>query len=119
MTLDHINLKVPSLTEALDYYINYLGFKVIGDFKSNKRFVYIRNDDITYELFEENVDSITVGHIAYTSLDIKKDYENLKSKNVEILTEINFLDFLWEKGLYYFLFKGANGEILEYCQKKN
>lgn len=118
MKLDHINLSVPSMKEALDFYVNKLGFKIIGDFGNGKKFVYIQNEEITYELFEEDVLDITVSHIAYTSTDIKKDYENLKNKNVKLLTTLNYIDFLWENGVYYFLFEGANKEIIEYCQKK-
>lgn len=116
MKLDHINLNVTSLQESLDYYINVLNFKIIGDFMSGRRFVYISNGEVTYELFEGS--EFSVGHIAYESTDIKKDYEDLKKKNVEFLTNINYIDFLWENGVYYFLFKGVNGEIIEYIQKK-
>lgn len=115
--LDHINLLVPNLEEAIKFY-NILNFKIIGDFNLGRRFVYISNGVTTYELFEDNeIKQTKVGHIAYKSDDIKKDYDNLVGK-VEFTTNINTIEELWDNGVEYFLFKGVNNEIIEYIKKR-
>lgn len=116
--LDHINLNVVSIEKALKYYVDVLGFKIIGDFNLGRRFLYISNGEVTYELFENsNLNETVIDHIAYKSNDIKKDFEYFKSKNVEFITDLNFIP-LWENGVYFFLFKGVNNEVIEFCQKK-
>lgn len=115
--LDHINMVVPCLSEAIDFY-NKLGFKVIGDFMLHKRFVYISNEIVTYELFEDiSLNQSIIGHIAYKSNDLQKDYNDLEG-SVEFITNINTLDGLWENGVEYFLFKGVNNEVIEYIKKR-
>ncbi|MFI3329886.1 MAG: hypothetical protein R3Y05_05335 [bacterium] len=115
--LDHINMSVPNLEETINYY-KIFGFKIIGDFQLGRRFVYISNGATTYELFEDkNLTQSVVGHIAYKSNDIQKDYNELKGK-VEFTTGINSIDELWDNGVEYFLFKGINNEIIEYIKKR-
>lgn len=115
--LDHINLNVFSIEESLNYYVNILGFEIIGDFNLGRRFLYISNGYVTYELFENrNINETIIDHIAYKSNDIKKDYEYFKSKNVEFITDLSSLP-LRDNGIYFFLFKGVNGEVIEFCQK--
>ncbi len=117
MNLDHINLNVVNIEDALSFY-SELGFKIIGDFNLGRRFVYISNGETTYELFEDSsLSETTIGHIAYVSEDIYKDYESLKGK-VEFITGINTINELWDNGVDYFLFKGVNNEIIEYIKKR-
>lgn len=117
MQIDHINLVVNNINDTVEFY-KLLGFEVIAEFNLHKRFVYISNNVITYELFEDN--SLTenkVGHIAYKSENIIEDYNNLKGK-VEITVNLTFNEKLWDYGVDYFLFKGSNNEIIEYIRKR-
>lgn len=115
--LDHINLIVPNLNDTVNWY-KQLGFEIIAEFNLHKKFVYISNGAVTYELFEDSsIKESYVGHICYKSNDIKKDYENLKGK-VEFTVELKYLEGLWENGVDIFLFKGPNNEIIEFLQRR-
>lgn len=116
--LDHINLGVPNLEEAITFYTETMGFKVVNRFKGSKEFVFITDGNITYELLENTeLENTVFGHIAYVSEDIKKDYEHFKELGI-VTTELGYLDFLFDNGMYYFFIKGAGNDKIEFCQKK-
>ncbi len=115
--LDHINYIVPNIDEAVKKY-NLLGFEVIAEFNLHRRFVYLSNGSVTLEFFEDDtLIEAKVGHVAYISNDIKKDYEDIVNNGFEITVPLKKIDGLFENGMEVFLFKGPNNEIIEFCVK--
>ncbi len=117
MKLDHINYVVPNIEKTVEGY-KKIGFKVVAEFNLHRKFVFISNGEVTYELFEDETKEAYIGHVAYVSDDIQKDYDNLKSKGVEFITDIRCIDELFDNGMEFFLFKGPNNETIEFCKKK-
>ncbi|ONI44554.1 hypothetical protein AN640_05445 [Candidatus Epulonipiscium fishelsonii] len=116
--LDHINLNVPNLEEAIKFYTEVLGFEIVNRFKSDMEFVFITDGTITYELVENPLlDATTIEHIAYVSSDIQKDFDHFKKLGL-VTTNLSYLSFMFENGVYYFFIKGAGNEKIEFCQKK-
>lgn len=116
--LDHINLTVPNLEKAVKFYTETMGFKVSNRFKEGMEFVFITDGNTTYELMENPTLSETViDHIAYVSTDINQDFEYFKNLDL-VTTDIGYVDFLFEDGVYYFFIKGAGNEKIEFCQRK-
>ncbi len=119
--IHHINLTVPNLEKAVDFYTKTLNFDITDKFKSptGMEFIFISDGTTTYELIENSqVSSAVVDHIAYCSDDIQADYKYFLENTPELLLgEVNFINFLFEKGVYFFFIKGVTGERIEYCQK--
>ncbi len=118
--IDHLNLTVPNLEEALAFYQDVMGFREEGRYQNNgKDFVFISDGTITYELFEnQQLEKGIFGHIAYTTPDIKKEYETLKGKDPSMIVgEIGFASGLFAHGMYYFFIKGNGGESIEFCER--
>ncbi len=119
--IHHINLTVPNLEKAVDFYTKVLNFNVTNKFKSptGMEFIFLSDGTTTYELIENTqLSKTTVDHIAYCSENIQADYQYFTENTPELLLgEVNFIDFLFEKGVYYFFIKSVTGERIEYCQK--
>lgn len=118
---DHINIKVPDLEKAIKYYTETMNFYIRDRYtKGDMDFVFITDGDMVYELLEDkNSEQAYFDHIAYQSDDIEKDYNYYKNLDPNLLsTEIEFIDFLFENGVYYFFINGAGNEKIEFCQKK-
>ncbi len=116
--LDHINLTVPNIESAVEFYTKVMGFEVKERYKDGMEFVFITDGKITYELIENSfAKSTVIDHIAYASEDIEKDFEHFKSLGLAT-TEVGFIDFLFEKGVYYFFIKGSANEKIEFCQRR-
>lgn len=119
--IDHINLSVPNLNDAVEFYTKTLGFKIVAEFqKGEMKFVFVSNGTISYEIMQNPGFQVgTLEHMAYSSIDLQKDYEYFKSLDGDIvLTEINFVKELFENGMYYFFIKSPTGERIEFCQRK-
>ncbi len=117
--LDHINLFVPNLEKAIDFYTNTLGFKIKERFKndSGKEFIFVTDGAITYEILEKpELENTVIDHVAYVSEDIKADYEHFSGLGLTT-TDLNSIDFLFENGVSYFFIKGAGNDRIEFCQK--
>ena len=115
--LDHINLAVPNMEQAIRFYTEVLGFKIIDRFKNGMEFVFISDGNITYELIENSMLKETIfDHIAYVSEDIKADFEYYNGLGITT-TPLGFVDFVFENGVHYFFIKGAGNEKIEFCQK--
>lgn len=119
--IDHLNLKVADIEKAIKFYTETLGFKVTWKLIDEKRkFAFLTDDTITYEIIEDkSFEQASFDHIAYVSEDIYADFEHFKALDENMIAcEVGFADFLFEKGMYYFFIKGANGEKIEFCQRK-
>ncbi len=116
--LDHINLQVPNLEDAVKFYTEVMGFKIVNRYHGNdKDFVFITDGNITYELIgNKDIKETIIQHIAYTSKDIKADYEYFKKLDL-ITMELKQLDFLYENGVKIFFIKGPDGKKIEFVQR--
>ncbi len=118
--IDHLNVKVPDLEKGVTFYKEVLGFEEKSRYeKDGLVFVFMTDGNIVYEVMEDKeANEGYFDHIAYVSTDINADYEFFKSVDSSMLMgEVGFVDFLFEKGVYYFFIKGAGGEKIEFCQR--
>ncbi len=122
--LHHINLMVPNLAKAIDFYTKTLGFKVTNTFKGtmelkgNMEFVFITDGNVTYELLEDkSLENTVFEHIAYVSNDIKADYAHFEALGLTTTT-IGSVDFLYENGVEFFFIKGAGNDRIEFIAIK-
>ncbi len=117
--LDHINVKVPNLEEAVELYTTVLGCEIVNRFSNGvKDFVFVSDGTLVYELLEDStLEDAKFDHMAYVSEDIEADYNYFKNLN-KTLGEIGFVDFLFDNGVYFFFIKGSHNERIEFCQKK-
>ncbi len=120
----HVGLAVNDLETAVNWYVDVLGFKVIGDFKAPDGTLckFIQNADIIYEVFQPvgGVDKAAAGkidHFAYQSGDIEKDYDFCKKQGYKITTDgIEEIPTFWEHGCRYFKIESPTGEEIEFCE---
>lgn len=119
--IDHINLSVPNLEEAVEFYTKILGFKIIGEYqKGEMKFVFVCNGSLVYEIMQKEFETGLLEHLAYTSDDIQKDYDYFIGINKDmVLTDICFIQELFENGMYYFFIKTPTNERIEFCQRKS
>ncbi len=120
--IDHINIAVPNLEKALNFYTKILKFDIKERYTApdGMEFVFITDGSVVYELLEKpSIQKSEFEHIAYVSDDIEADYNYFKSLDSSIpIGEIGFADFLFENGVYYFFITAACGEKIEFCQRK-
>ncbi len=119
--IDHLNLKVKDIEKAIEFYTQTLGFTLTWKLiEENRKFAFLNDGTITYEIIEDkNFENGTFDHIAYVSEDIYADFEHFKALDESMIAcEVGFAPFLFENGMYYFFIKGANGEKIEFCQRK-
>ncbi len=119
--IDHINISVPNMQKALDFYTKTLGFTIKERYQGPTEFVFITDGTTTYELMENpTLAQSSIDHIAYVSEDIKADYAHFLSIDPSLLLgEVGYADFLFENGVYYFFIQGPGQERIEFCQKKS
>ncbi len=121
---DHIGLATNDIEATVNWYIDVLGFKLIGDFvcPDGSPCKFIKNTDITYEIFQPvgGVKSEVAGkidHFAYKSTDIEKDFAFCKEQGYDITTNgIEGIPTFWEKGCRYFKIASPTGEQIEFCE---
>ncbi len=119
LKLDHINLTVPNIDDAIDYYINVLGFSLKEQYQKNgMNFTFLTDGNIVYEILENpTLKQTVIDHIAYVSDDIQADFDIYNNQGLTI-SNINYLDFLFDNGVYFFFIKGSGNEKIEFCQKR-
>jgi len=120
--LGHIGLGTNDIEATVNYYINVLGFELIGDFKSpaDEPIKFLKMGDLVYEIYTPNGGVATPGkidHICLESQDIEADYRYCVEQGYEMCTDgIQELPTVWEKGVRYFKLLTPSGEAIEYCQ---
>ena len=122
--LDHIGFGTDNLEEAVRWYTNELGFKVIGECVApdGTPIAFLKGREFTYEIYQpvSGVDPKTAGkvdHIAFVSDDIEKDYAECMKRGYKDTTNgIQGIPSAWEKGNRYFKVLSATGEEVEFCQ---
>ena len=117
-SLDHIGIASVDVEADVQYYIDVLGFRVIGHFGTC---YFIQNGGTIYEIFsrKEQPEAAIgkIDHIAYTSRDIEVDYANAVKQGYEITTKgIESIDRFWANGIRYFKIRTPGGEQIEFNQ---
>ena len=77
-TLGHIGLGTNDIEATVNWYINVLGFKLIGSFQSpvGEPIRFIQSGDIIYEIFQPLGGAVAPGkidHFCFESSDIEAD----------------------------------------------
>ena len=117
--INHVNLSVPDLEKAVEFYTKTMGFEVKGRYtKGDSVFYFISDGTILYEMVEKaGIENAYVDHIAYDTVDFEKEKEEFRKMG--ILTDImGYADFIFENGMDYFFIKGPCGELIEFCHKR-
>lgn len=117
-SMDHIGIASVDVEADVRYYVDVLGFRVIGHFGTC---YFIQNGGTIYEIFsrKEQPDAAVgkIDHIAYTSRDIERDYAYALARGYEITTNgIESIDHFWAHGIRYFKLRTPGGQEIEFNQ---
>ncbi len=117
-SLDHIGIASIDVEADVRYYVEVLGFRIIGHFGEC---YFIQNGGVTYEIYngKEQPEAAIgkIDHIAYTSRDIEQDYAYALEQGYEITTQgIESIDRFWDHGIRYFKIRTPGGEQVEFNQ---
>ncbi len=124
MKLDHIGLIVSDIKTSLDWYQNMLGFELKEHFSGyGMDFYYLEKNGTVYEIRENPgmhpAHMGKVDHMAFTSEDIKADYEYFKNKGARFATNgIGHLEFIGPNGVDFFMIMSDTDEIIEFCKRR-
>ena len=120
--LGHIGLGTNDIEATVQWYLEVLGFEIIGDFKSpaGEPIKFLKRGDIIYEVFQPIGGAAAPGkidHFCFESHDIEADYAFCKEKGYTFEKEgIQELPTVWKKGARYFKIMSPSGEAVEFCQ---
>ena len=120
--LGHIGLGTNDIEADVQWYIDVLGFELIGDFKGpeGEPIKFIKSGDIVYEVFQPIGGAAAPGkidHFCFDSKDIEADYQYCVQQGYTFEAEgIQELPGVWEKGARYFKIMSPTGEAIEFCQ---
>lgn len=120
--LGHLGLATADIEATVNWYIDVLGFELIGTFTSpaGEPIRFVKNGDVVYEIFTPNGGVATPGkidHLCLESVDIEADYAYCKAQGYTFEAEgIQELPTVWEKGVRYFKIMSPSGEPVEFCQ---
>ncbi|MFI3114840.1 MAG: VOC family protein [Clostridia bacterium] len=116
--LDHVNIKVKNIDEALEFYTKTLGFKLVGHFQSVNELFFVSDGFVTYELVQNSdASDSSFTHVAYTSTDIEADFAYFKNLGLTVKDEISHSPKIFENGAKLFFIKGPGGESIEFMQR--
>ena len=120
--LGHIGLGTNDIEATVNWYIDVLGFTLIGSFQSpvGEPIRFIQSGDIIYEIFQPLGGAAAPGkidHFCFESADIEADYRYCLEQGYTFEKEgIQDLPTVWEKGARYFKIMSPSGEAVEFCQ---
>ena len=120
--LGHIGLGTNDIEATVKWYIDVLGFQLIGEFTSpaGEPIKFIKSGDIVYEIFTPNGGAAAPGkidHLCFVSQDIEADYRYCVQQGYTFEAEgIQELPTVWEKGVRFFKIMSPSGEAVEFCQ---
>ena len=120
--LGHIGLATDSIAQTVAWYIDVLGFELIGSFTTpaGEPVRFIQNGDIIYEVFQP-LDPVAapgkIDHFSFDSKDIEADYAYCREMGYRFEEEgIQEIPTFWERGVRYFKILSPSGEAVEFCQ---
>lgn len=120
--LGHIGLATNDIEATVKWYIDVLGFRLIGEFANTARapIKFIQSGDVIYEVFQPIGGAAAPGkidHFCYASEDIEADYRYCRQQGYTFEQEgIQELPTVWERGVRYFKIMSPTGEAIEFCQ---
>ena len=122
--LDHIGVMCVDSEKNAKWYMEELGYKLLGKFKSSHGDYYtwfVTNGNVTYEIYQKaDMDPAIQGkvdHIALTSDDIEADFKYCTEHGYTISTKgIEAIPSRWEHGCRYFKVVSPCGEQIEFNQ---
>lgn len=119
----HIGLGTKDIEADSKWYMDVLGFELIGEFKApdGTPIKFLKNSDVIYEMYQDSSISPEaagkIDHYCFESLDIETDYDYCVKQGHRITTNgIEGIPTLWEKGVKYFKIASPTGEDIEFCQ---
>lgn len=121
---DHIGLATNNIEATVNWYMDVLGFELIGDFvaPNGTPCKFIKNTDITYEIFQpvEGVKAELQGkidHFSFQSENIEEDFAFCQEQGYKITTKgIEGISTFWDNGCRYFKIASPSGEEIEFCE---
>ena len=123
--LDHIGIEVNDLDQSISWYVENFGFTIKERFtnKDGIGLCYLQKNNTLYEIKQNSSISTQysgkIDHIAYTSNDIKSDYEYYRKKGLKITTnKIEHSDCGDGKKIDFFKILSETNEVVEFCQRK-
>ena len=119
--LGHIGFPTKDIEATVNWYIDVLGFSLIGSFETEDGIPvrFIKNGDVVYEIYEvADIDAPgKLDHICFQSEDIEADYKYCQEQGYTFEAEgIQSLPTVWEKGVRFFKIMSPSGEPVEFCQ---
>ena len=120
--MDHIGLAVNDLETTVKWYVDVLGFEVIGSFVTPDGIPakFLKSGDVVYEIYQPTggVDAPgKIDHFCFVSNDIEADYACCLQQGYSFEAEaIQSIPTFWEKGIKYFKIMSPTGEPVEFCQ---
>lgn len=120
--MGHIGLATDSIEETVKWYIEVLGFRLIGSFTTpaGESVRFVQNGSIVYEIFQPIGGAAAPGkidHFSFDSEDIEADYAYCLEKGYRFEEEgIQEIPTFWERGVRYFKVMSPSGEPVEFCQ---
>ncbi len=122
--LDHIGIQCTDSEKNAAWFMEKLGFTLMGKFKSSHGDYFtwfVTNGNVTYEISQkadlEPCKQGLVNHIALTSEDIEADYRYCVENGYTICTKgIEAIPSRWEHGCRYFKVVTPGGEQIEFNQ---
>ncbi|MCF6284884.1 MAG: VOC family protein [Candidatus Hydrogenedentes bacterium] len=136
LKLEHVALSVSDMERSLGFYCGVLGFEIIRRIEAapgeklgtitampgcRAHIVHLMSGDFMFELFQyvepegnaisrdRNQADLGYNHIGFRSIDIHADYQQLKDRGVDFLSEpVEF-----RPGAWVVYFHGPDGEVCE------
>ena len=118
----HIGLAVNDIEASVKWYMDVLGFELIGSFETpdGVKARFIKNGDLVYEIFQPIGGAAAPGkidHFCFESSDIEADYAYCVEQGYAFDTDgIQHIPTFWENGVKFFKILSATGEAIEFCQ---
>ena len=119
----HIGLGTKDVEATSKWYMDVLGFELIGDFKApdGNPIKFLKNRDVVYEMYQDSSIAPEVAgkidHYSFESQDIEADYDYCVRQGYQVTTNaIEGISTLWERGVRYFKIASPTGEDIEFCQ---
>ena len=119
---DHIGLGVSDIETSVKWYIDVLGFELIGAFTTpaGEPVRFLKSGDLVYEIFQPAGGVAAPGkidHFSFASDDIEADYAYCQEQGYTFEEEgIQSIPTFWEKGIRFFKIMSPTGEAVEFCQ---
>lgn len=120
--MGHIGLAVNDLEPSVKWYMDVLGFELIGAFETPDGVPvrFLKSGDVVYEIFQPLGGAAAPGkidHFCFESNDIEADYAYCVQQGYTFEEEgIQHIPTFWDNGIKYIKIMSPTGEAVEFCQ---